>query len=124
MGKIDRRHKLALDESYRYYLALEAGQAPHIYQLTKSLRTLSIALAFADQGGFKLTRQLWKRLQQALFDRLINAFPGSLTVYDMSGKRLEPGKPLPEDGYIHFNADGCKRADDVVQIELNRIYPK
>jgi hypothetical protein len=124
MSRVDRRNKLALDESYRYYRTLESGESPQIFQLTKSLRTLSTALAFADQGEFKLTRQLWKRLQQALFDRLINTFEGELRVFDMSGKKYEPGKSLPADGYVQFHPQGCKRADDVVQLELSRVYPK
>lgn len=124
MSRVDRRNKLALDESYRYYRSIESGEAPQLFRLTKSLRTLSTALAFADQGEFKLTRQLWKRLQQALFDRLINSFPGQLSVFDTTGRKLEPGMRIPEDGYVHFNAEGCRRNDDVAQIELSRIYPK
>jgi hypothetical protein len=124
MGRVDRRNKLALDESYRYYRTLEAGEQPQIFKLTKSLRTLSTALAFADSGEFKLTRQLWKRLQQALFDKLLNTFEGELEVFDPSGQQFVPGKPLPAEGFVRFHPQGCKRADDVVQLEISRIYPK
>jgi hypothetical protein len=124
MSRVDRRNKLALDESYRYYKTIEAGESPQIFKLTKSLRTLSTALAFADSGEFKLTRQLWKRLQQALFDRLINTFGGDVRIFDMDGNELLAGGKLPEDGYVQFHPEGCKRADDVVRLELSRVYPK
>lgn len=124
MGRLDRREKLALDESYRYYLTLEAGEKPAVFRLTQSLRTLSTALAFPEHRDFKLTRQLWKRLQQFLFDRLITSFAGELSVHRQNGTRVLPGRPIPSDGYVRFRTDGCKRLDDIAELEVKHLYPK
>lgn len=121
--RIDRRNRLALDESYRYYRSLEEGVEPNLFKLTSSICTLSHALYFAELGEFKLTRQLWNRLHQAFFDRLINGFAGTFAVLDASGKRIACGE-IPDDGYIEFRADACKRADDAVRIEVAKLYPK
>jgi hypothetical protein len=125
MARVDRRQKLALDEAYRYYRQIEiSGAEPSIFKLTKALRTLSTALAFADTGEFKLTRQLWKRLYQSLFYRLVTSYPGSLSVYSGDNLPLKPGGPLPEDGFVQFVADGCKRADDTAKTEVSRLFPR
>lgn len=125
MGRTDRRQRTALDEAYRYYNAVEAGGEPlEIYRLTKAVRTLAFALTFCDTGEFKLTRQLWKRLHQALFDKLITNFSGKIIVLDENRTALEPGATLPEAGFLDFLPDNCRRADDVNEIELVRLYPR
>ncbi len=125
MGREDRRQKVALDESYRYYRFLESkGEPPEMFRLTKCLRTLSTALAFADQGEFKLTRQLWKRLQQALFDRLISGFPGKYALFDNEGEPIRPNQKFPEEGVLSFRPSLCRRAEDMISIEIRRLYPK
>jgi hypothetical protein len=124
MARIDRRGKLALDESYRYYRHLETGAEPELFALTRSLCTLSHALYFAETGEFKLTRQLWRRLQQALFDRLLSSFHGRFTLMNADRVVVEFGTSVPEDGFISFRAEGCKRVEDVAMIEVSRLYPK
>lgn len=125
MGRQDRRHKLALDESFRYYRSIDSGEAePSIFELTKSLGTLSTALAFAQMGEFKLTRQLWKRLQQAMFDKLLTTFAGEIVVLDADGRPITPGGDLPEDGLLEFHPDRCHRAEDHCRIEIGKLYPK
>ncbi|MBI4533419.1 MAG: hypothetical protein HY711_05675, partial [Candidatus Melainabacteria bacterium] len=77
MARLERREKLALDESYRYYRMLDKnGGQPELYRLVKCFKTVSAALNIADEGQFKLTRQLWRRIHQALFDKLVTTFPG------------------------------------------------
>jgi hypothetical protein len=124
MARIDRRGKLALDESYRYYRHLEGGAEPELFEMTRSLRTLSNALYFADTGEFKLTRQLWRRLQQALFDRMMSSFAGRYTLMNAEREVLEFGTSMPEDGFISFRPDGCKRVEDMAIMEVSRLYPK
>lgn len=124
MARIDRRSKLALDESYRYYRHLEKGEEPRLFELTRSLCTLSHALYFAETGEFKLTRQLWRRLQQALFDRLISSFSGRFNLLDSEGTVIDFGREIPEGGYLSFRAAGCKRIEDTTHIEISRLYPK
>lgn len=125
MTRTDRRQRTALDEAYRYYNKIESQEEPlELYRLVKAVRTLSFALAFSDTGEFKLTRQLWKRLHQALFDRLINNFSGTARVFDENHDERVCRRPFPESGYLEFYPDGCKRADDANEIELSRLYPK
>lgn len=124
-SKTERRQRTALDEAYRYFNKVESGEeALDLYQLTKAVRTLSFALAFSDTGEFKLTRQLWKRLHQALFDKLVTNFPGKLSIFDEEHNQVEVRRPFPESGYLEFLPDSCKRADDVNDIEIGKLYPK
>lgn len=124
MARTDRRERLALDESYRYYKNLEKnGDTPDLYQLVKSFKTVSAGLKAAENGHFKLTRQLWKRIHQALFDKLLTTFPGYITVSDAEGKQLAARQDLPEEGLVQFNPDGCRRADDIFQMEIKHLYP-
>lgn len=124
MKRVDRRRKLALDESYQYYKTVEDGELVQNFKLASSFRTVATALAFADSGEIKLTRQLWKRLQQALFDKMVNTCAGTVRVFDLTGYEYEPGKNIPDEGYIQFHPQGCNRTDDTARLELSRIYPK
>jgi hypothetical protein len=125
MGRQERRERTALDEAYRYFRQLDSGeQAPDIFRLNKAVKTLSFALAVSDISEFKLTKQLWKRLHQALFDKLISNFSGRLVIWDEDRNACEIRNPLPESGYLEFYADRCKRTDDIVDIELSKLYPK
>lgn len=125
MGRQDRRERTALDEAYKYYRELEAGATQlDIYRLNKAVRTLSFALAVSDINEFKLTKQLWKSLHQALFDKLINSSAGRVEVYDTARKELEIRTPFPERGYLRFFPERCKRSDDTNEIEIAKLYPK
>lgn len=125
MGRTERRERTALDEAYRYFRKLDSGEeAPDVFLLNKSVKTLSFALAFSDSNEFKLTRQLWRRLHQALFDKLISNFSGQIAVFDENHKALEIRTPLPEQGFVEFHPDRCKRNDDINEIEISRLYPK
>lgn len=124
MGRAERRERTALDEAYHYYRKLDSGETPDIFSLNKAVRTLSFALAVSDMKEFKFTKQLWKRLHQALFDKLITNFSGRIAILDEQRIALEILNPLPEYGYIEFYPDGCKRLDDLNEIELGKLYPK
>jgi hypothetical protein len=125
MGRQDRRERTALDQAYRYFRQLESGElAPDIFRLIQSVKTLSFALAVADVTEFKLTRQLWRRLHLSLFDRLVTNFSGRITILDEFRQFCEIRQEFPEYGYLQFYPDRCKRADDVTEIELGRLYPK
>ncbi len=121
---MDRREKLALDESYRYYRDLDRGEnAPELYKLVKCFKTVSAALKVADGDHFKLTKQLWRRMQQALFDRLITSFPGYVLVTDEGGNQIMPKTDFPDGGMVEFHPEGCRRADDVFRMEIKHLYP-
>jgi len=124
VGRQDRRERLALDESYRYYRALEKdGLNPDLYQLVKCFKTVTAALGAADNGQFKLTRQLWRRIQQALFDKLVTTYPGYLMVSGEDGQAVSGKEGFPEEGMVEFHPDGCRRADDIFRMEIKHLYP-
>ena len=124
MSRFDRREKQALDESYRYYRSLDKnGGTPDLYRLVKCFKAVSAALKFADDGHFKLTLQLWRRMHQALFDKMITSFPGYVIVMSEDGKNVPPRAEFPEEGTIEFHPEGCRRADDVFQMEIKHLYP-
>lgn len=125
MGRQDRRERTALDEAFRYFRELEGGDlAPDIFRLNKAVKTLAFALAVSDVSEFKLTKQLWKRLHQALFDKLISNFNGQIEVLDEDRVPQEIRNPLPERGWVVFHPERCKRDDDSNEIEIQRLYPK
>lgn len=126
MGRTERRQRTALDEAYRYYNRVESGEEQlDLFRVTKSVRTLAFALAFCDTGEFKLTRQLWRRLHQALFDKLLTNYSGRIAVLDDATRApLEARTEFPERGYLEFYPENCRRADDVSEIEIVRLYPK
>ncbi|MBY0358931.1 MAG: hypothetical protein K2W82_13080 [Candidatus Obscuribacterales bacterium] len=124
MARVDRRQKTALDEAYKYYMRLERGETPDPYALSKAVRTLWAALTFSNGNEFKLTRQLWKRLHQALFDRLITSFAGRMSVLNAERQPLQILTTIPESAYLVFRPDCCRRADDLNEIEFKRLYPK
>ena len=124
MSRMDRRDKLALDESYRYYRLLDQHiESPDLYRLAHCLKVVSAALSIADNGHFKLTRQLWRRIQQAMFDKMITSFPGHLVVMGVEGEHVPPKTKFPEEGYVEFYPERCRRADDVFRMEIKHLYP-
>jgi hypothetical protein len=123
MARIDRRNRLALDESYRYYRSIEAGKPPELFALSRCLNNVSTALFQSHGSEFKLTRQLWKRLQEALFDSYITNFVGTFEIRDSEGRPIKPGQMWPEQGVLSFRPEGCRRAEDIAEIELKRLYP-
>ncbi len=121
---MDRRTRLALDESYRYYLDLDKDEAaPNLYKVVKCFKTVTAALKVSDGTQFKLTKQLWRRIHQALFDKLITTFPGYVLVVDDNGQQVMPKSDFPEEGLVEFHPEGCRRADDVFQMEVKYLYP-
>jgi hypothetical protein len=123
MGRIERRQRLALDESYRYFRGLEAGEKPDLFKLSRSLSNLSAALFQIEGSEFKLTRQLWTRLHEGLFEYYITCFAGTFVVRDASGTALEHGRSWPEQGFISFRPHGCRRLEDTASISMSRLYP-
>jgi hypothetical protein len=124
MGRLDRRQHLALDESYRYYRSLNSGEKPDLFKISRTLNTLTIALSFAEHGEFKLTRQIWKRLEQALFDAYLTNFPGRFSVFNSADRSVEPPSAWPDDGWLSFRPDGCRRREDTIRIEIHRLFPR
>ncbi len=125
MGRQDRRERTALDEAFRYFRKLESGkEEADIFRLSKAVKTLSFALAVSDVSEFKLTKQLWKRLHQALFDKLITGFAGRIELLSASRLQLEILTAMPGDGYLVFYPELCRRDDDSNEIELSKLYPK
>lgn len=125
MGRQDRRERTALDEAFGYYRKLERGEVePDIFRLNKAVRTLGFALAVSDVSEFKLTKQLWKRLHQALFDKMISSFAGSIAILDEKRVQQEILRPLPESGFLAYSPERCRRLDDVCEIELSKLFPK
>lgn len=122
MGE-ERRKKQSLDDSYRYYRGLEQAGHPDLYKLVKSLQTVTAVLRFPANGHFKLSKPLWRRIWKALFDTLITSFPGHVIVVDEDDNGVQPDLPFPEEGWITFYPDGCKRADDHFQTEIKDLYP-
>lgn len=124
MATMDRREKLALDEAYSYYLALDKGEAqPELYRVVRCFKTVTSALSMSNGHHFKLTRQLWKRIQQALFDRLITSFPGYVMMTDADGEPAESRVDMPEEGIIEFHPDNCRRKDDIFRMDIKHMYP-
>jgi len=125
MGRQERRERTALDEAFKYFRELDSGaQEPDIFRLNKAVKTLSFALAVSDVSEFKLTKQLWKRLHQALFDKLISNFNGRVEIYNDDRMALEIRNKVPESGFLVFFPEKCKRTDDFNEIELQKLYPK
>lgn len=121
---MDRRTKLALDESYHYYLDLDKTDSPpDLFRLIKCLHTVEAALNMAEGTQFKLTKQLWKRINYALFDKLITSFPGYVLVVDGDGNRVKPKTAFPESGVVEFYPEGGRRKDDVFSLEIKNLYP-
>lgn len=125
MARLDRRERLALDEAYRYYRTLDKnGEQPELYRLVKCFKTVTTALGVADGGHqFRLTRQLWRRIQQAMFDKLLTSFPGYVIVTAEGRGQVKPKDRFPEDGIVEFHPEGCRRADDLFQMEIKHLYP-
>ena len=125
MGRQDRRQRTALDEAYRYYKQLESGESsPDIFRLIQAVKTLSFALAVADFSEFKLTKQLWKRLLQALFDKMITSFSGRIAIFDENRSECPLLSPLPENGYLKYYGYHLRRSDDVIEMDLGKLFPK
>ncbi len=121
---MDRRTKMALDESYRYYLNLyKTNDPPDLFKLVKCLHSVTAALNMADSTVFKLTKQLWRRIHQALFDKLMTSSPGYVLVVDQNGRQVKPKDSFPENGMLEFYPEGCRRRDDAFQLEIKYLYP-
>lgn len=124
MARLDRREKLALDESYKYYRSLDAdGAEPNLYKLAHCLKTVNHAIELTGSHEFKLTVQLWKRIQQGLFDKLITNFSGYVIVSNGDGSAKQPKSDFPDVGMVEFHAEGLRRADDIFRMEIKHIYP-
>jgi hypothetical protein len=124
MARMDRRERLALDESFRYYRKLSSGVAPELFQLASALSNVSAGLRVSENSQFKLTRQLWRRLQEALFEAYITGFPGSFHLKGAAGVVLESGQSWANAGFVAFRPHGCRRTEDFSEIEIGRLYPR
>jgi len=124
MARADRRDKVALDEAYSYYrtVIVEEGQCD-LHKLVKSLKTVSRALHSSSNGLFKITHRLWRRIEQALFDKVITSFGGHVVMLDSEGAVLTAQDDLPKDCVIELHPEGLRRADDVFRMPLDDLSP-
>lgn len=123
--RLERRERSALDEAYQYHRALDKDGLPaDIFTLSRCLKTVSAALRMPDGEAFKLTRQLWQRMYNALFDKLITNFPGHMVLLNTAGEALDQKEKFPTDGVLEFHPEGLRRDDDAYRIEIKHLYPK
>jgi hypothetical protein len=125
MAKVERREKLALDEAYRlFHKTLEgehAEQAPDIYSIARSLKTVSKAIESADGANFKLTVRLWQRIERALFEKLITSHPAHLVVYSTAGNVLKPKEKWTEEAVIELHPEGLRRNEDCFRLKAKDL---
>ena len=125
MAKVDRREKLALDEAYRlFHKTLDgehAEQAPDIYSIARSLKTVSKAIESADGANFKLTVRLWQRIERALFEKLITSHPSHLVVYGTAGSALKPKEKWAEEAVIELHPEGLRRNEDCFRLKAKDL---
>lgn len=116
MAKVDRREKLALDEAYRLFQKTldgeSGGQAPDIYSIARSLKTVSKAVESANGGNFKLTVRLWQRIEKSLFEKLITTYPAHLVVFGAGGHVLKPKEKWTDEAIIELHPEGLRRNED------------
>lgn len=123
MAKIERRERMALDRAYEVYRkAIQADVPSDLYSVVEALKTVQNAIDACRRGHTKLTGRLWRKIQQALYDRLITGFPSYVVVHQEGGKLLEARKPLPQRGFLELHPEGLKRNDDFFRIDFTDLH--
>jgi len=121
--KADRRDRIALDEAYEFYRQTLAEGTNDLHQLANSLKTVCRALDATESGEMELTLRLWKKIRQALFDKLLTSFPCHVVAIGSNGQVLGQKDFLPDDCLLELHPEGLKRDDDVFQIEIEDLHP-
>lgn len=124
MARVDRRDKIALDEAYSYYknTVVSDGNSD-LLTMVNALKTVSFALHASTAAEFKLTKRLWLRIEQALFDKLVTGFPSHVVVLGGDGNVLTVDDELTEDCVIELHPEGLRRADDVFRMPFCDLPP-
>ena len=121
---IDRRQKLALDEVYRLYRQIiKEEEQPDIYQMANSLTTLNSALTNNSYDQFQLTKRLWQRIFENLFDLFIKSFPIYVIIYNQDGEIQTTCESIVEPAVIEIHAQKLKRKTDIFSLDLDRLNP-
>ncbi len=119
----DRRDRVALDEAYEFYRQILVDGTNDLHLLANSLKTVCRALDAAEAGEMELTMRLWKKIRQALFDRLLTSFPAHVVAIAKDGQVLSQKDFLPDDCVLELHPEGLRRDDDVFQINIEELHP-
>jgi hypothetical protein len=118
----DRRNRVALDHVYTYYRCTVVNDGhDDLLSLVNALKTISHALRGYSSPSFKLTRRLWLRIEQALFDRLITSYPAHAVILNANGKALTSHDALTGGCIIELHPEGLRRADDVFRMPYSDL---
>lgn len=127
MATADRRRKGSVNESYAYLRELEDGNSqPELFKLIKALQAVCAALRLSDSEGDSdagISGRMWRCVYRALFDTLITSFPGYVILSNENGEIQMPRSEFPEDGYLEFRPDQCKRTHDEFRMPLRDLLP-
>jgi hypothetical protein len=124
MQRTERRDRVALDEAYDFYRqTVSDGSTQDLHRLANSLKTVCSALSAAESGDLELTFRLWAKIKQALFDKLLTAFPAYVVAITPDGSALSPKTPLPDGCTIELHPEGLRRDDDVFHMAIEELHP-
>jgi hypothetical protein len=123
MEKADRRDRVALDKAYEFYRQTLTEGTNDLHQVANSLKTVCHALDAAESGELDLTLRLWKKIRQALFDRLLTSFAAHIVATGADGQVLSHREPLPDDCTLELHPEGLRRDDDVFSIAIEELHP-
>ncbi len=118
----DRRDKMSLDRAYDVYFRTIKGGGDDLFAIVQALKTVQHALDACQSGGIKLTERLWKKIQQALFDKLLTGHSNYLCVFDGSGVIVESGIALPDFGIFEIHPEGLRRDDDFFRAPIEGLH--
>jgi hypothetical protein len=119
----DRRDRVALDKAYDFYRDLVTeGSTNDLHKLANSLKTVCAALEASEKGDMALTYRLWRKIKQALFDKLLTSFPCYVVAISADGEVLNTRRELPEDCSIELHPEGLRRDDDVFQMDFHQLH--
>jgi hypothetical protein len=124
MIKTERRDRVALDEAYDFYRqTVNDGSTQDLHKLANSLKTVDSALNAAESGDLELTHRLWSKIRQALFDKLLTAFPAYVVAVTPDGAALANRASLPDGCIIELHPEGLRRDDDVFHMAIEHLHP-
>lgn len=119
----ERRDRVALDKAYDFYRRLVMdGSSNDLHLLANSLKTVCNALDASENGEMQLTLRLWRKIRQALFDKLLTSFPCYVVAIGPDGNAITSRQALPDDTLIELHPEGLKRDDDVFHLQLDELH--
>jgi hypothetical protein len=121
-----RRQSMSLDAAYYYLRHLELKlQAPDLYKLCNSIKTIDAALA--DKQGRaetmrNFTEAAWQKIKERLFQILLTNYAGRFIVYSVTAKSpLTPGMEWSDNGFIDFYPEKPTRPDEFYSLPLEDL---